>query len=284
MINGFILVNKPQNMTSNDLVKIIKKKFKQKKVGHSGTLDPNATGLVVIALGRATKMLPLICENQTKEYEAEFIFNTETKSYDIWEPEINRQSFNSITYDEFEKVVHSFEKTYMQLPPIFSAKKVDGIRLYEYARKNIDVEVSKSSVTIHHINLLNFDSEKFSINCKVSKGTYIRSLGFDIAKETSNICAMSSLIRKSSDGFNLKNAYEIDEISESSIILLNDYIINNYECVEVYGSILEMIKNGSQLNIKQDIKYPCAYTYEGNVVAIYDVYKDYTKPTVMIGI
>lgn len=221
-ITGVIVVNKPAGPTSRDIVNIIQKKLNT-KAGHTGTLDPLASGVLVVTLGKATKLSELLM-SKTKEYEAEITFGLETDTLDK-DGIVLKEENAIIEKDKVIEVLEKFKKTYMQEVPKYSAVKVNGKKLYEYARNNIDVVLPKKEVTIFDIKLLDYkiDNNKtvIKIYTKVSKGTYIRSLIRDIAKELNTVGTMTNLVRTSQGKFSLNDAYILDDIENNSFNILN---------------------------------------------------------------
>lgn len=205
-------VNKPIGWTSNDVVQYIKRKFKYRKVGHAGTLDPNATGVLVIGVNDGTKELGKLTL-EDKIYEAQIQLGVCTDSYDITGKIIERTEVPSINIDLIrEKIQDNFLKDYYQYPPKFSAIKINGKKLYEYARNNENVEIKPRLVKINFISDLEYDSKSKIIKIKmnVSKGFYIRSFAYDLAKVLNTVGCLFSLCRTSSGSFLLSDVINID--------------------------------------------------------------------------
>lgn len=224
MNDGILVVNKPIGFTSRDIVNIVGKKLNTKKVGHTGTLDPNASGVLVLCIGKALKICELLT-NHDKEYIAGVTLGIETDTLDM-EGKILRNEEVDIDKEKIRNTIRSFKKEYMQEVPIYSAIKVNGKKLYEYARKGIDVELPKKKVNIYDIDIIddiNYDSGKinFNIRCKVSKGTYIRSLVRDIGNSLCVPAVMSSLVRTKLGEFKIKDAYALEDIENNNFKLLN---------------------------------------------------------------
>lgn len=217
--NGIIIVNKPKGITSRDVVNIVQKKLNTKS-GHTGTLDPLATGVLVICLGKATKLSEIIT-HETKEYVAEVLLGIQTDTLDIEGKTLKKESKN-ITEENLNKALKHFQKSYMQEVPKYSAIKIKGKKLYEYARNNEEVTLPKRKVTIYDIKLLSKDQNTFKFYCKVSKGTYIRSLIKDICDYLNTIGTMSSLERISQGKFHLKDACNLEDLEKAKIIDIKD--------------------------------------------------------------
>lgn len=249
--NGILIVNKPSGITSRDVVNIVGKTLNIKKVGHTGTLDPMATGVLVLCLGNALKVCELITAND-KEYIAKVILGIETETLDTTSPIINTKKTN-ITKEEIEKVLNSFKGSYLQEVPKYSAVKINGKKLYEYAREGKEIELPKKMVTIYDIQLVSDityynDTTTFYIKTTVSKGTYIRSLIRDIGYKLNTYGCMDSLERTRQGIFNIDNSYTLEEIKNNNYKLLSiEKSLPNIPLVQVDNKTLFKIKNGVKL-------------------------------------
>ncbi len=249
--NGILIVNKPSGITSRDVVNIVGKTLNTKKVGHTGTLDPMATGVLVLCLGNALKVCEIITAND-KEYIAKVILGIETETLDTTSPIINTKKTN-ITKEEIEKVLNSFKGSYLQEVPKYSAVKINGKKLYEYAREGKEIELPKKMVTIYDIQLISDityynDTTSFYIKTTVSKGTYIRSLIRDIGYKLNTYGCMDSLERTRQGIFNIDNSYTLEEIKNNNYKLLSiEESLPNIPLVEVDNKTLFKIRNGVKL-------------------------------------
>lgn len=220
-MNGFLLINKPAGKTSYDIIRDIKKLIPPKtKIGHSGTLDPFATGLLIIAIGKAyTKQLSSLI-NFDKIYQAEITLGKETDSYDIDGKETFKYP-EKITLSEriILSTINKFKGTIEQMPPKFSAKKINGTSAYKLARKGLEVELKPSKVTIYEIQLTQFSESNNTLNISVhcSKGTYIRSLAYDIGKELKVGGFLSKLNRLSIGNISVDDAIDTQNLTEEII-------------------------------------------------------------------
>ncbi len=211
-----ILVDKPLEWSSFDVVKrvrsILRRElgFKKIKVGHGGTLDPLATGLLLIGTGKATKLLHGL-QDEDKEYLASVVLGATTPSFDL-ETEVNA-TYNTehIDIDLTENKLNSFLGVYDQKPPVFSAKRINGKRAYEYARKGEEVEIKSVKVNIHEIELVNYSFPNIKVRVKCSKGTYIRSLANDVGQRLDSGGYLSGLIRTRSGGHKLEDAISLSD-------------------------------------------------------------------------
>lgn len=219
-MDGLLLIDKPQGLTSHQVIEIIRQKLKIKKVGHAGTLDPLATGLLVIMLGKTTKLSNSLI-SQNKSYQVEIELFIETDSGDITGKIIKTEQTYDFEQKKLHEVINAFnEYTYWQTPPLYSAIKIKGKKLYEYARKGEKITIPPRKVTIEKIKLLSYfpqtDIVVLTIEC--SKGTYIRSLVSDIAVKLGTIATVTKLRRISSGDFQISQAITLEEISENKII------------------------------------------------------------------
>lgn len=215
-----ILINKPLRWTSFDVVNkiryLLRNQFNLKKikVGHAGTLDPLATGLLVICTGRMTKQIEAL-QASSKEYEATFMLGATTPSYDR-ETEIDcTYSIDGITKEKVEEVLKTFEGEQDQIPPLFSAKQIDGQRAYVAARKGKDIELKPSRITIDKIELVDCSLPKVMVRIKCSKGTYIRALARDLGQRLGSGAYLHDLCRTASGDFRIENAIDIMEFEKN---------------------------------------------------------------------
>lgn len=262
-----ILVNKKRDMTSFDVVSKISKLFGIKKAGHTGTLDPLAEGLMVILLGKATR-LSLDITSKYKEYIAGVYLGYETDTYDITGKTTKVKEVPKNI--DIEKTLSTYNKTYMQEVPIYSAVKVNGKKLYEYARQNLEVSLPKKEVTIKDIKLLTEEKNMFTFKVTVSKGCYIRSLIRDISISLNTLGTMTSLKRTKIDNLKLKDAYTIDEIEKAKFKLLEIDTLFSCPKIKVNKELLSKIKNGSKLENIYNIEDKVIFIdNKSNVKAIY---------------
>lgn len=273
MIDGTIIVNKPANFTSRDVVNKVSKVFKTKKVGHTGTLDPLATGVLLITIGKATKISEFIT-SLTKEYIAEVKFGLLTDTLDITGKIIKEQEY---LIDEFKlkEIVNSFKGSYNQQVPLYSAVKINGKKLYEYARNNEFVELPSKMVDILEIEVLKVTSTGFSFRCLVSKGTYIRSLIKDICDKLGTIGVMTNLVRTKQGSFTLQQAASLTDIKNINIISIEELLSDMFTIV-VDEDLKFKILNGQIIN--NDYNQDLVVFKDNKVIAIYKTYeKDNTK-------
>lgn len=256
-MNGIIIVNKPMDFTSFDAVAVTRKASKQKKIGHCGTLDPNATGVLPVLLGAATKAQDIL-PNHDKEYVAELKFGIETDTLDIW-GEVIKEEQSNVTKEQFEEILKNFRGEIMQVPPMYSALKKDGQRLYDLARQGIEVKREARPVTVYSLTAEDFSEENQTAKIKVScsKGTYIRSLINDIGKALGTFAVMTALQRTSACGFTLENAITIEELKSltpeeiKAGLLPIERLFYSYREVTVSPAQATRFKNGGALGLER---------------------------------
>lgn len=224
MVNGFVLVDKPSGITSHDAVDIIREKFSTKKVGHSGTLDPFATGLLLIGINKGTRLLEYL-QHQDKKYHVKAKLGVITDTYDITGEIKEKNEVLKKHMDKLEETILSFKGNYMQVPPMYSARKYQGKKLYELARQGKIIKMPPVEVKIYTIeNIKIHEDGNFEFECEVSSGTYIRSLIMDIGYKL-GIGAVTTELRRLKVGkFDIKDAVKLEEISEKNIISMIDML------------------------------------------------------------
>lgn len=246
-MNGIINVLKPTGLTSNKVVNIIKHKIGASKVGHLGTLDPNASGVLPVCINKATKLFDYYL-NKNKEYIAVFEFGTETDTLDA-EGEIIKKIDVFPTKEQILKVLPNFIGKINQMPPKYSAKNIGGVRAYKLARENIDFELQPKLVEIFDIQLIEKLDEKtykFKISC--SSGTYIRSIVRDIANKLNTVGFMLSLVRTKSGDFNIENSVELDNVTIDSIVPI-EKILKNMQNISLFDALYDKIINGMTIEV-----------------------------------
>lgn len=257
-MEGIIVVNKPKGITSFDVIRKLKKILKTKKIGHTGTLDPLATGVMLMCVGKATKLASDL-EAKDKVYIADFDIGYATDTYDIEGKKI-AENIIEVLKENLEQSIKKFIGNIKQVPPMYSAIKIDGNKLYNLARKGIEVERPERDVTIEYINLLDFKDNKAKIETKVSKGCYIRSLIFDIGQDLGTYATMTALQRKQVGDYSLENSYSLEQIEE--MVLNNDFkFLKTVEEIFSYDKYslqtekeLTLYKNGNTVKIKENLE------------------------------
>ena len=257
-MEGIIVVNKPKGITSFDVIRKLKKILKTKKIGHTGTLDPLATGIMLMCVGKATKLASDL-EAKDKVYIADFDIGYATDTYDIEGKKI-AENIIEVSKENLEQSIKKFIGNIKQVPPMYSAIKIDGNKLYHLARKGIEVERPERDVTIEYINLLDFKDNKAKIETKVSKGCYIRSLIYDIGQDLGTYATMTALQRKQVGDYSLEDSYSLEQIEE--MVLNNDFkFLKTIEEIFSYDKYslqtekeLTLYKNGNTVKIKENLE------------------------------
>lgn len=275
MYDGILIIDKPIDYTSRDIVNIVSKNLKTKKVGHTGTLDPIATGVLVICIGKATKLVDYLTSTY-KEYEAELILGVKTDTLDIT-GNILKEEKSIKSKEEIEQVLTNMIGNYYQTVPIYSAVKINGKKLYEYAREGIDIELPKREVEIKKLELLDikYEDNKTIVKIKtlVSKGTYIRSLIEDIAINLNTIGTMKNLRRTKQGKFDIKDCYKLEDIENNrfKLISIEDTLSDLYS-IEVDEELEKKIKNGAIIDniYNKDL---LLFTKNDKILAIYKKYE-----------
>ncbi len=270
---GFLNIYKPKGITSHDVIHKLRKALKIKKIGHAGTLDPLAEGVLPVAISYATKLIDFLPED--KEYIADFKFGYTSLSYDA-ETELEKFSDKTATLDDVENILPEFFGDIKQKPPIYSAIKVGGQKLYELARNGVsEVEVPERTINVSKIELVNFDENtqtgKILIAC--SKGTYIRSIINDIGQRLGVGAVMTSLVRSKSGGMSVENSVNVNDIT--NVDVAQKYLINldkvfNFASVEIDDVELERVRNGN--SIRRNISDGFAFiVYNSEIIAFAEI-------------
>ncbi|QWH29994.1 tRNA pseudouridine(55) synthase TruB [Bacillus mycoides] len=283
-MEGVVLLHKPKGMTSHDCVFKLRKILREKRIGHTGTLDPDVTGVLPICVGRATKIAQFLT-SETKTYEGEVTLGFSTTTEDASGEVVEKQDVNRvITRKEVEEVLAELTGTIEQMPPMFSAVKVNGKKLYEYARAGQEVERPVRTITIHEFVLLDerevFEGENISFRFRVtcSKGTYVRTLAVMIGEKLGFPSHMSHLVRTASGEFLLEDCISFEEIEENvqngtveSIFISIDEALSKFPKMVVDEKQAEKIKNGMFLNNELETTAPFITVFDKNdrCLAIY---------------
>ena len=250
-MNGILIVNKSDGFTSRDVVNKLSKVFNTKKIGHTGTLDPIAKGVLVVVLGKYTKL----CEDLTqtyKEYIATFKLGILTDTLDITGNIIDEKSCN-VSEEEIRNVISKYKCVYDQEVPIYSSVKINGRKLYEYARNGEEVTLPKREVDIKSIEVLEINKDIIKIKCLVSKGTYIRSLIRDIGESLNTHATMTDLIRTKQGIFDIKDSYTIEDIENGNYKLIN--IEDVLDLCVINNEYIKEATNGVKLELDIKNKY-----------------------------
>jgi len=210
-MNGILNILKPTGMTSHDVVSSVRKILNTKKVGHAGTLDPNVAGVLVICVGKGTKFSEYLM-NGSKEYVCELILGQSTDTQDSYGKMVEKKDNVHVNYEDILNALKDFEGEQLQIPPAYSAVKLNGKKLYEYARQNIIVEKPGKPVNIKEIELLKFEEKRVLMKIKCSKGTYMRTLCNDIGESLGTLGYMGVLVRTEAKGLRIENSVTLEDL------------------------------------------------------------------------
>ncbi len=260
-------VYKEPFMTSRDVVNIISKHFKTKKVGHTGTLDPIASGVLVICTKEDTKLVEVLTSS-SKEYIATIKLGIKTDTMDITGKVIEEKNYD-FTKDKLTIILKSFLGKSIQTVPKYSAVKINGKKLYEYARNNIEIELPKRNIEIYDIELLEYNNDIIKFRVVVSKGTYIRSLIDDICTKLNTVGTMQDLIRTKQGNFSIVDSNKLDDIVNDKYTLI-DYktLFKDYRIIELDYNDYIKVFNGCKMHFDCN-EEKVVLTYKNNFVAIY---------------
>lgn len=274
-MNGILLINKPQDFTSRDVVNKLTHLFNTKKIGHTGTLDPIATGVLVVCVGNATKLCEILT-SEYKEYVATIKLGIKTDTLDITGNILEKKEFN-VNKEQVINTLNSFLGKSMQTTPIYSAVKVNGKKLYEYAREGKSVELPTREIDIKSIELLSYQNDELTFKTTVSKGTYIRALIDDICKKLNTVGTMSALTRTKQGKFALEDTYSLEDIENNNFNFISlEEALSDLETIEISSELYDKVKNGSIIEKTFSNDIACL-KYQNKVVAIYKTYaKDNT--------
>lgn len=293
MINGILVIDKEKGMTSADVVYHLRKVLHIKKIGHAGTLDPDVTGVLPIAIGQATKLIELM-HQKNKKYCGAGLLGYATDSYDTSGKVVKTKRLTTkISKDTLQTRMQEFIGKIEQVPPIYSAVRLNGRHLYEYAREGIEVERPKRSVEIFVYNAVDepqFDLEKgqetFNFEIECSKGTYVRSLVNDLGENIGVPAVMQTLRRTASSGFNLSQAVKLDEIISNPAIAKKaiqpiEVFFKDYQTIDLNENQWLKVKNGAAIALKTNAK-KVAVRYNNKVKAIYQARGTIYRPELML--
>lgn len=277
-MNGLLVVNKPKNYTSRDVVNVLNKVFNTKTIGHIGTLDPLATGVLVCLIGKYTKLNNLLTMHK-KEYIADFKLGILTDTLDATGRVLDTSN-KFIKKEKLVRALKKFKKTYMQEVPMYSAVKVNGKKLYDYARHDEEVVPPKKMVTIYDIELLDYEYDDVKIRCTVSKGTYIRALIRDICEYLKTYGVMTGLVRTKINDFKIEDAYTLDEIRSGNYKLLSLEDFLDFKVIDLDENNLNRIKNGNIYSDRENDYILFKYLNE-DIALYYRINKEELKPLIM---
>lgn len=275
-MDGFIIVNKPKDMTSHAVCNKIRSIMHTKKVGHSGTLDPLATGVLVVAVGKATKLINYL-ENQDKTYVAEALFGIQTDSYDILGNVLNKDDLSNPTENEIDTQLEILKQSESQIPPIYSAIKVNGKKLYDYAKNGEMVEILPRKIKIHSLKRVsNIIDKKVSIEVSANKGFYVRSLINDLGISLNTYAVMSNLIRTKAGKYDITISQTLEEIKENGPIIYSiEDTFSHLKRIDVNDYMAKLVLNGVILDERQfSLNEMFKIYHNDKLIAIYEPFDD----------
>lgn len=267
MKNGIILLDKEAGFTSRDVDNILEKRLQADKIGHLGTLDPFATGLLILGINKGTKFLPYIDDGR-KSYIACLRLGEKTSTLDTEGPVIETKEVPVFDNAALEKILASFLGKQEQLPPMTSAVKIDGLPLYKSAHLGKEVERKKRSVEVFSLNLVSFSNNDLVFTCTVSRGTYIRVLGEAIAERLGTLGHLISLRRLSIGMFLVEQAKKVNDLTEADI-LEPTVFLTTMKHVEIDEQDLAKVKNGQTMMLEEDYGEKALLVLHGDAVAVY---------------
>ena len=287
-MNGIILIDKEKEYTSHDVVAIVKKITKS-KVGHTGTLDPNATGVLPLLLNTGTKLSKYLIEHD-KEYEVTLELGIKTDTADIEGNVIKKEEVNWKKLNDIEETLNTFLGEQTQIPPIYSAIKVNGKKLYEYARSGQNINIEPRNIQIYEIELQKIDKQKNEINFRVhcSKGTYIRSLCEDIAQKLGTIGYMKELTRTKVGNFTINEAVKIEEIENNKEQIIKEKLISiekffeSKESIKLNKKQLNKFLNGVKIRIDKQENICRIYNENNEFIGIGTIEKNFLKRDIIL--
>ena len=274
-MDGIIIVNKPAGFTSQDVVAKLRGICKMKRIGHTGTLDPDATGVLPVCLGKACRLCDMLTDRD-KEYIAELLLGVETDTLDMSGQILreDKEKAGKLTEDAVRTAIMSFVGEYDQTPPMYSAIKINGKKLYELAREGVEVERKKRRISIKELEITDMDIPTVGFRVVCSKGTYIRSLCSDIGEKLECGGSLKSLIRSRSGEFTLKEAHTLEELQMlkdeerlSEVMLPTDYVFKDLPLVHIKEPSEKLINNGNPFSDRDISEEIC----EGEALGLHNV-------------
>jgi len=256
-MQGVIIIDKPKGYTSHDIINILRKELNTKKVGHTGTLDPNATGVLPILIGEATKISKYLIEHD-KEYIATICLGKKMSTGDGEGETIDEKQVPNLEEKTINETLQSFLGSQMQIPPIYSAIKVNGKKAYEYAREGQEIKLEAREINIKEVELIKYEEKEITFRVECSKGTYIRVLCEDIAEKLGTVGYMKELRRTKIDKFSINQAIKLEELKEQVVdkIISIEEVFKEKIKIELKPRGLELFLNGVQLTYElQDDVY-----------------------------
>lgn len=268
-----ILLNKPIGITSFSAVRKCRSIYHEKKAGHTGTLDPNASGLMIVLLGKYTKLAPY-CLSNHKQYYAEFEMGIQTDTEDIWGTILDQREPQIHTEQELKDTCQKFIGLILQVPPMYSAIKKAGKKLYEYARQGETIEREPRQVEISSLQVTHIEGNRYAMNATVSSGTYIRTLITDYCAVVGELGTMTSLVRTSIEGLSLKDACVFADMEAGKEISISPLSVINPVWKIVECHMPEMILQGKRVYLKEETSDKVIFVKDNELLAAYEKQED----------
>jgi tRNA pseudouridine55 synthase len=279
-MNGILIIDKPEDMTSHDVVQAIRKKFRTSKVGHLGTLDPLATGVLPLCIGKATRIAQFV-PGLPKEYEGEIRFGFATDTYDREGIRVTEELPLLRTREQILEVMSSMTGSQNQLPPLYSAKKIGGVPAHKFARKNVSVPMSASRVEIELFEMTNLKASLMTFRVVCSPGTYVRSLAHDLGQQLGCGAHLTALRRTRSGDFRIENAVKLDLVSGSDVIPMSR-LLESMPRIEVSGGEEIRVAHGNPVRAETEAGFARIFNKSGDLIAVASVENGLACPRVVL--
>jgi len=279
-MNGILVIDKPEGMTSHDVVQAVRKRFRTSKVGHLGTLDPMATGVLPVSIGKATRLAQFL-PTFPKEYEGQIRFGFSTTTYDREGTPTSDPRPLDRTADDVQKAMRQSIGTIDQVPPPFSAKKIGGVPSYKLARANQPVEIAPSRVEIKEFELVTSELPFATFRTVCSAGTYVRSLVHDLGRKLGCGAHLTALRRTRSGDFGIENAVHLDRIAEENIIPIN-CLLTSWPRIEVSEADEARVLHGNEVRGESPGKFARIFNKEGDFIALASVQSGWVRPRLVL--
>lgn len=269
-MNGVLLINKSIGITSHDVISKLRRKFMIKRIGHAGTLDPFASGVLIIGIGSGSKCLQFL-ESLDKEYIGTIKLGIKTDTGDLTGEVIEASQVGSLSNEQINDVLLSFVGKQEQVPPMYSALKVKGKKLYEYARQGIEIERKARTITIHSISLIGYNKDDQTLTYKVecSKGTYVRTLSEDIAKKLNTVGHLTSLTRTSIGNFKIEDSYRLEDDLFDKVLTIKQALSHLKQFKITHEGLLAMVRNGRKVSLNIDSNLVLLLDMNDEPIAVY---------------
>jgi tRNA pseudouridine55 synthase len=279
-MNGILIIDKPEDMTSHDVVQAVRKKFKTSKVGHLGTLDPMATGVLPVSIGKATRLAQFL-PTFPKEYEGQIRFGFSTTTYDREGAATSDDRPLDRTAEEIQQAMQRFVGSLDQVPPPFSAKKIGGVPSYKFARANQPVEVAPVKVEVQQFDLLSSQASLATFRVVCSAGTYVRSLAHDLGQHLGCGAHLTALRRTRSGDFQIENAVKFEQISAENIIPM-DSLLSSWPRIEVSDADEAKVVHGNEIRGASPGSFARIFNKKGEFIALASVQSGWVRPRLVL--